>query len=351
MRPTLVSRAANQGGIFTRSQALDAGYTERELKSLTRPGGGFVVVSHGVYADRVLVDTLDTTQRWLLKDRAALIVSRHPGLLSHDSAARVLRISTLETDMQASHITSVGKVGARRSGGITRHRDMLPLCVEIRDGLTATSYARTAIDIGRLHGFRHGLVAVDSVRNLGVPLRDLRAELDRMRNHPFIARARAAVTASAAGAESAAETLGRELVAELGLGDIETQFAVRIADGRVVWCDMRVGCHIFEVDGKIKFRSVADGGVATRSPEDVVWDEKTRQNLVCAEGLGMSRLIWADFFGAQRERAKARIRAEEAVTRSRFGPTLPGHLRRFADLHPRPTGKGLWTPAALDAVS
>ena len=328
-----------------------AGYTDRELRSFTRPGGAFVVVSHGVYAERALVDSLDANQRWLLKDRAAHLVSQRTGVLSHDSAARLLGIPTLHVDDPASHITTVGRAGARRSGGITRHRDKSPLCVEVRDDLLATSYARTAIDIGRLHGFRHGLVAADAVRNLGVPLRDLECELERMTNHPFIARARAAVRSSSPGAESVAETLGRELVEELGLGQVETQFAVAIADGRIVWCDMRVGCHLIEVDGKVKLRSVDDGGVATRSAEDVVWDEKIRQNLVCAEGLGMSRLVWADFFGSQRTRAQARLRSEEAVTRQRFGPSLPEHLRRFADSHPRRTGRALWTPAALNAAS
>lgn len=351
MRPNLVSRAAGQRGVFTRSQALECGYSERELKSLTRPGGAFLVVSHGVYAERTLVDTLDSTERWLLKDRAALLVSRRPGVLSHDSAARLLGIDTLEVPEPATHITTVGNLGARRSGGITRHRDNLPLCVEVRGEIVATSYARTAIDLGRLHGFRHGLVATDAVRNIGVPLGDLEHELMRMANHPHIARARAAVESSASGAESVAETLGRELVEELDLGDIETQFAVGLADGRVVWCDMRVGCHVIEVDGKIKLRAVAQGGLATRPPEDVVWDEKVRQTLVCAEGLGMSRLTWSDFFGTQRERAKARLRTEAMVTRQRFGSTLPEHLRRFADSHPRRTGSRLWTPAAPYAAS
>ena len=234
MRPDLTSKASRQGGLFTRSQALAAGYTEREMKSLTRPGGSLRVVRHGIYAEAALVESLDNTQRWLLMDRAALMVSQRPAIASHDSAARILGIPTLAVDEPASHLTSVGKAGARRSGGITRHRDMLPLCVELRDGLEATSYARTAIDLGRLHGYRHGLVATDAVRQLGVPLRDLEAELDRMENHPFIARARAAVKSSATGAESVAETLGRELVEELGFGEVETQFAVGISDGRVV---------------------------------------------------------------------------------------------------------------------
>jgi hypothetical protein len=221
----------------------------------------------------------------------------------------------------------------------------------VRDGLVATSYARTAIDIGRRHGFRHGLVAVDSVRNLGVPLDDLTAELARMEHHPDIARARAAVEASDAGSESALETLGRELVEELGIGDVETQFAVGLRDGRVVWCDIRVGRHIFECQGKIKVIPREAGGVATDSATDVLWNMRKRQTLICAEGLGWSDIYWDDIFGNPREQAKARLLREYAVTEARYGRELPESLRRFADSHPRKRRNGLWLPGNVDEAA
>lgn len=70
--------------------------------------------------------------------------------------------------------------------------------------------------------------------------------------------------------------------------------------------------------------------MATRPVEDVLWDEKDRQRLVCAQGLGMSRIIWDDLWGAARRRTLTRLRAEYQVTFDRFGFALPAHLEEFA---------------------
>lgn len=339
--------ASQQGGLFTRRQALTAGHTRREIEALTRPGGDWAVVRRGIYCERELLEGLDLTGRWLLRDRAACMQSRRASVLSHDSAARVLEIATLEVDQPGSHLTHRGPRGSRTTAGITRHRDLLPLCLERIDDMLVTSYARTAIDIGRWHGYDHGLVAVDSVRNMGVPLDDLETELERMEHHPHIARARSAVRASNAGAESVLETLGRMLVEELHIGEVETQFAVGLAGGRIVWCDLRVGCHIFECHGFVKLVDVSHGGVATEPPERVIWKQQQRQTEICAEGLGASTIVWADCFGQARERAKARLRREYDVTVARFGRELPAHLRRFADEHPRERRSKLWLPRDL----
>lgn len=345
MRPELLVAADRQRGVFTRAQALEAGYTEREIKALTRPGGEWAVVRVGVYCERRHLAPLDARERWLVRDRAALVSSRRPAVLSHDSAARVLRIDTLEPPSPASHLTLHGERGTRTNGGIVRHRDLLPLCVEQVDDLVTTSYARTGLDIARLHGYRHGLVAIDSVLQLGVPRADLDAELARMRRHPHAARARAALDASDAGAESVLETLGRELVRSLGVGDVDTQFAVRIANGQIVWCDIRVGCHVFECEGKLKLVPEGLGGLATEPPEEVVWKQQARRTAVCAEGFGMSRIVWADCFGIASDRARDRLRQEYAVTEARFGRTPTPEQLEFAAAHPRrPRASGLWLP-------
>ena len=57
---------------------------------------------------------------------------------------------------------------------------------------------------------------------------------------------------------------------------------------------MRIGCHVFEFDGRVKYRRPEQGGVADRPADEVVWDEKKRERLICAEGLGLSRIIWED---------------------------------------------------------
>ncbi|GAA5107391.1 hypothetical protein GCM10023339_05380 [Alloalcanivorax gelatiniphagus] len=350
MRPALQAVAASQGGIFSRAQALRAGYTEREIKALTRPEGDWAVVRLGVYCERARLDPLDHRSRWLLKDRAAALSTQRPVTMSHDSAARLLTIDTLDPPAHASHLTLYGPRGSRRSSGLVRHRDLLPLCVERVDGLLATSYARTAVDIARWHGYRDGVVAMDSVRRLGVPQSDLVAELDRMRHHPHIARAHAALRDSDAGAESVLETLGRELVASLGIGEVHTQFAVRIAGDRVVWCDIRVGCHLFECEGRLKLVPPDRGGVASEPPEAVVWKQQRCRTDICAEGFGMSRIVWADCLEPGRERARARLRKEYAVTEARFGREPAPHLLEFAEAHPRRAPPRLWLPGVGTAA-
>lgn len=344
MRPAVTDAADRQHGIFTRGQALRAGYTEREIKALTRPDGAWAVVRRGVYCERDRLTGLDARDRWLLKDRAAALTTARPAVASHDSAGRLLQLDMLDPPVAASHLTLFGPRGTRTNSGITRHRDLLPLCVECVDDLVVTSYARTAIDIARWHGYRHGVVAIDSARRLGVPVSDFVAELERMRYHPHIARAHAALADSDDGAESVLETLGRELVASLGIGEADTQFAVRLGHDRTVWCDIRVGCHLFECDGRVKLKPVASGGVASEPPEVVLWKQQARRTDICAEGFGMSRIVWADCFEPGWERARERLRKEYAVTEARFGRTPTPQQLAFAAAHPRRPTKRLWAP-------
>ena len=98
----------------------------------------------------------------------------------------------------------------------------------------------------------------------------------------------------------------------------------------MAWLDLVVGCHAFEFDGKVKFTAVTDGGVAVRPAGEVAWDEKERQRLVCAEGLGMSRIVWDDFWGDARHRARQRLQAEVTITARTLGTARPAHLEAFA---------------------
>jgi hypothetical protein len=143
MRPALVAAADRQHGIFSRAQALRAGYTEREVKALTRPEGEWAVVRLGVYCERHLLDPLDARARWLLKDRAAVLSSRRPATLSHDSAARLLGIDTLDPPSPASHLTLYGPRGARTNSGSSAATTWLPRRTHEQP---STSRAGTGID-------------------------------------------------------------------------------------------------------------------------------------------------------------------------------------------------------------
>lgn len=331
MRPTLAAHASSQAGLVTRRQAVEAGCTERELRSMTAVHGPWVVVRRGVYVERALWDDLGYDGRWALRDRAAHLNLHRPHVVSHDSAARAYELPLLRPRLPLVHITRPGVFGSRTEHGVKHHLTRRGVDdAEWAAGMPVTSLPRTALDVAREHGLEAGVVACDAALGRGVPRVALAAELGQMRCWPDITRARAALDHADPGAESVGESLARLLVQELGLGRPETQFPVPNGTS-TFWCDLRLGCHMIEFDGRLKYRDRARGGVADRPIEDVLWDERQRQRLICAHGLGMSRLVWDDFWGAARPRALARLRAEYQVTLQRFGPTLPVDLQLYAD--------------------
>ena len=134
---------------------------------------------------------------------------------------------------------------------------------------------------------------------------------------PGVTRARPVAADADPGAESVGETLARSLVTELGYGRPQTQF--RVTDGdRSAWADLRLGWHLVEFDGRVKYardRPYDD----SRPGEDVLWEEKRREDWLRSLGYGVSRIVWSELFGAARERALLRLGREVAGTLVRVG--------------------------------
>ena len=333
MKPGLLTIATEQHGLVTRAQAREAGYRGPELRGLTATRGAWVVVRRGVYIDRTTWSALSELHQWKLRDRAALLTGRSPVELSHDSAARLHGLPLVLLEHELTHVTRGDVQGSRTEHGVKHHRGPLPSPGRVTlEGLAATGLARTALDVAREHGLSAGLAACDAAARQGARKQDFTRELSTMSHWPGVTAARDAAELADPRAENAAESLARLLVLEVGIGEPEPQFALLLYD-RVVWCDLRVGNHVFEFDGRIKYVGRADGGVSLRPAEEVVWAEKERERLICAEGLGVSRIIWSDFFGAARQRAVRRLRAEYAVTATRFGDRLPAPLAEFSARH------------------
>ena len=220
------------------------------------------------------------------------------------------------------HVTKYGAPRARVRNGIKHHQSRFRIeDVVFVDGLPVLGPARTALDIARESGFVAGVCAIDSARQRGVSLTELWAAREPMRHWPNVTVADDAVLFSDGGAESLGETLTRIVLDEIGLGPVETQFELRDATG---WarCDMRVGRQLFEFDGLVKLQPLERGGLAERPPEEVVADEKRRQDWVCGFHLGMSRVTWDELWGAERARLKARLRREYDATTARYGTSV-----------------------------
>lgn len=324
MRPSLALHATRQHGLVTRGQALSAGYTAQEIRGLTRPDGEWVIVRRGVYLRRDLWDAAgDWSDKPLLRALAAHLVMERPHVLSHTSAGLLHRLPMLHPGNDLIHVTRPGVTGSRTRHGVKHHlAGFRPEQVVTIDGVEALDLARTAVDIGRELGYQHGLVACDAALQRGITKTELQSTLDVMTDWPHVTKARAAVEDSNPGAESIGETLAREVVQSLGLGPVQTQFSVQVP-GAVHFVDMRVGRHLIEFDGKVKYLGRDAGGLADRAPEEVVWLEKQRQDAICAEGYGMSRLVWGDVWGAARRQTADRLRREIERTTQRFGTELP----------------------------
>ncbi|MCB0907820.1 MAG: hypothetical protein KDB63_11960 [Nocardioidaceae bacterium] len=334
LRPALMALSIPQVGLFTRQQALGSGYSADEIRGCLRPRGPWRVVRRGVYLLRASWDAADDHERSRWRDIAAHLDMATPHLLSHDSAARALAVPLVAARSQLIHVTRPGVGGSRTRHGVKHHLGReLPADVVRRDGMAMTGLARTALDLAREHGFASGVAAIDNVLHRGVSRRAFELELARMTSWPHVRRARSAFGFGDARAESPGESLTRILLAELGFSDIDLQFPVPVAGG-VRWCDLRVGCHVIEFDGKVKYLPPEHGGVATTDPAEVAWLDRQRDTDIATLGLGISHVTWVDLF-SRREATLVRLRREEAATRRRFGCRLPEELARFAAANPR----------------
>jgi hypothetical protein len=334
MNARVVAIMSANHGLITRRQAVSAGMSAEQIDRLVRRAV-WTIIRRGVYAETSYVESLRSirSQRRLW-DRAASMRLREPHALSHDSAAYVLGMPILHARPPVTHVTRPGVVGSHIRHGVKHH--LAPYAAwqltEV-DGLRCLDLARTAADIAREHGYRPGLVAADSALRMGVSLADLQGAATAMRHWPYKTVVDDVVASAALDTDSVGETLTRELVTELGFGVPEVQFGLT-ADGRTAWCDLRLGRHVFESDGHLKYQRVDEGGFAV-DPGDAVWFEKQRQDWVCGFKLGMSRVVWADHFGAARERAKERLAREYLDTCRRFGTDI-SDLAQYRARAPRP---------------
>ena len=325
------AKMAAQHGLITTAQARDCGLSTLHIGHLVRTGA-LVVVRRGVYADGEAWRALDEDRgRHRLRTRAATMRMSRAFVASHDSSAHEHGLPILNPPDPHVHITRPGSTNAWTEYGVKHHlaRYRLEQVARI-DGLDVLDLARTAVDIAREHGEPYGEIACDAAMRLGVPRSALEDACAIMTYWPHHRRTERAVAFARPEAANLAETMSRILVTELGLGEVDPQFPVRLENGRVVWGDIRVGCHFFEFFGEIKLRPPEAGGVAQAPAFEVVRDAKKRDIDLGHVGLGVSHILWADLWEPQRSLAKRRLRAEFDETVRRFGAQLPERLARQA---------------------
>lgn len=322
MNDEVAARMAAQDGLILRREALASGMTSREIQSLLR-SREWVVVRWGVYTTRAIWDSLDAyVGRPRLEVLAASLNMVMPHVFSHDSAAYLHSLPILAASPRLVHVTRFGVLGCRTGFGVKHHKaPFRPEQVVFVGGRPVLDVPRTVADIARDHDIRHGIVAASSALRRGVARRDLDAAVAPMRSWPYVTVVRQAVAWADGRCENPGEALAMLLVKQLGLGVVEPQFGIR--DGaRKAWVDLRVGRHLIEFDGWQKYQRKEFGGLSDLSPDEVVWQEKKRQDWLCGFKLGMSRLVWADLQPDCWEATRQRLLREIRDTNARFGVSI-----------------------------
>lgn len=314
MATSLQDVIKRQGGIFARHQAISAGCTPKEFRWLTRRSDGpWIRIRYGIYANRNEWEALVPAQQVASLDRAALLVCDEGTVLSHSSAARAHKLPLYDVNDGLAHVTRL-RIHDRRLtrsvAGIKHH------CGELAadeltsvGGLPVTTVERTVLDVASEFGYRTGLVIADAALARLVTRDQLTRAMPRFL-HDSHARTRSAVVAGADGrAETPLETLARILVKDMGIFDLEPQYKIRMADGAGVFVDLYSPRfhHCFECDGKLKYRQQVNLQGVSVSADDVVWDEKQREDKIRGAGFGVSRIVWRDTMPNAFGRASTRL--------------------------------------------
>lgn len=269
-----------------------------------RRSGDVLTLHPGVHVSAAGLQQLDLTERYTLRVRAASLRMTGLDVLSHWSAAALWGLPAVDGWPAEVHSTVPWKSGLGSSRTLRRHRRQQPDTdvVEL-GGLPVTSLARTVVDVATTAPFGTAvamadaaLFAVDRGLHPGLTLTSMRRELDAnvqaLGRGPGSARARRVVAFADGKANRPGESLSRVTMHAIGAPPPALQFAVIGASGRLWHTDF--GWPEFgaaaEFDGRAKY--VDPQFLKGRSPEEVVYEEKLREDDIRARVRAFARWDW-----------------------------------------------------------
>jgi len=285
--------AEQQGGVFSRRQALACGYTSRQV--LDRLGDGrWVRIRHGQYVERPDDTDLPDWERirleYLRAVRAAVNSLRAGSVaVSHQSALAVHGLPLWGLDLGFVHVTRLDGQTGGLVAGVRHHLGVLvPADLTVVDGMLVTTVSRATVETACIVPFEAGVVMADAALRGGFVDAD---DLDRLRAAiefwPGGPAARAVLKFADPLSESVGESRLRVLMHQHGLPAPELQVEFYDSDGLIGRPDFYFDPEEtgVEFDGLLKYT----GG----SPE-VLIREKRREDRLRALGLHIVRVVWQD---------------------------------------------------------
>lgn len=275
--PRVPAVAARQAGVFSRRQAVDEGWSQRQVSRRLASGTWRRVLGRGLTGPTgpVAVQQL----AW------AASLSRPDAVVSHTTTA-LLRGWPVTHDVQPVHLTGRGR-GLPALPGIRLHEVPLPANeTERLRGLSVTTTVRTAVDCLMTLPYREGmgLYAWLLSRDL-FSHEDLGNALRAATGRPGVRRLLAVFRATGDGAASPAELLVHQVLREHGLTGWTANAAIVhrgriIARADVLFERARL---VIEVDG-----------FEAHAGRDQFLADRRRQNELIAAGYTVLRVTWED---------------------------------------------------------
>ena len=280
-----------------RSTALRSGYSDGEIRRLRR-NGTWASVRRGSYlpAGVSALQQLDDERRHELLIRATVPGLGIPAVVSHCSAAILLRIPLWSTPLRVVQLTRHPPARNGRTANVLIHAAAIePEEITLVDGIPVTDPARTIADLARTLPFEQAVVAADAALHarLTTPA-GLAAAAARMAGKPGSRAMNRVIRFADGRSESVGESRSRVMMCRAGLVMPMLQFIVRdLAGNRLgrsdyAWLRGRV---LGEFDGLIKYGRLRRAG---EDAGDVVVREKLREDRLRDNGSRVVRWVWAD---------------------------------------------------------
>jgi hypothetical protein len=298
------------GGIFSRSQALDCGETDRTLAAAVRDGV-LVRLRRGFYAPADIYATANASAKHVLHARAAVAAQRGKVALTGVSAAALHGFDIYDTSLDVVHLVRLDSGSTRTEAGIAHHGSRQYIDEEIGsyEGLLASIPARAVWEVACRSSLEGGVVTADSALHRSP---DMEESLDTLQQRfalfPGSVKGRTVIRLADGRSDSPGESVTRVQFHRYGIPIPDLQHDVFDDRGALIgtsdfyWQDCR---HLGEFDGKIKYQKLLRAG---ESPSDCVFREKRREDAMRADGRGMSRFVWYDVMPRKVRRTMTQLR-------------------------------------------
>lgn len=296
--------------LWRTAQLRAAGLNSRAVRRLVG-SGELVRLRYGCYIRGALWGKQSATVRSVQLIHAhaygTLTTSTGGFVYSHTSAARLHGLFLWNVDELIHLLFRVRPSQERLGKDVRGHtRPYTEADVVTLGTLRVTTLERTAVDCALTLDYRQALIVMDSALRLGADAALMQSAADSLAGHRGIRNLRAALANADARAESAGETLTRELLTRLRLPKPESQVEVHSRAGRhrldFAWKDKKVA---LEFDGKVKYFDY-------KPTAEVLFQERRREKALTEDGWFFVRVEWKDLFREQefKQRVLAALRRQ-----------------------------------------